>query len=275
MALNIDSMIHVDCRVQACSTEFFINDIPIQFMDSNQQLFYTKVAHRYLIPGKNKLKMVVFPNQTPSIANQKYQADIPISEKAHAIIRIVEYRVGSVPDELDNAKVYAELSIPLNKIKNQNIKPFIFEVLFEIPDGLFPAWYWTKCEPINLMDEQLLIRAFAGKIHRLFETGNGQELANLCKEKIADTGAAIPARGPMSMYKSLVESVNSIHIDKVEVHSFDLNIQDFRLCADGRFVQMINRDWQSTIRTKETESGYTYPFNYFIGKLNGNLQIVF
>lgn len=274
MTINVDSMIHVDCRVQDCCAEFYINDIPVKLLDANEQLFHTRVAHQFLLSDVNTLKVVVFPNQTPSTSEQPYKTDVSISDDAYALVRIAEYVVGQAPGDIEGATVYKELLFNLSDVEDTETKPFVKQATFNLAEGLFPTWGWSHCKSINLRSESALIDAFVNRLHSLFSSGNGRGVAELASSQINDVGMAIPARGAEGLYKDLVSSIEEVKTNEEKTVPLDVKTQDYRLCANGKFVQLINKDWQATIRTVEDETGYSYPYHCFIGKLDGNWQIV-
>jgi hypothetical protein len=267
-------MIHVDCEVKDCAAEFFLNDLPINFLDSNQQLFSSKVAHTFLIPGINRLKVVIFPNETPSISQIPYEAEIPMKEGAFALIRVAEYQVNSTPGELDGANVFGELTASLEQFTDQETKPFIAQIDFTLPNSPFPAWHWVMGEPINLSMERNNILAFVKRIHQFFSSGNGAAVADLAQLQIEDAGKAIPSRGIDGLRRDLVQSIDEVKINNEETFPLDETMLDFRVCGGGKLVQLINKDWKAMIRTEEDETGYSYPYFCFVGKVDGKLRIL-
>ena len=276
MTININSMIHLDCEVTGCVVEFYLNDIPIKLLDSNIQNFSSKVAHTFIRQGVNKLKVIVFPNKSPSIASNKYESDIEISDAMKVVANVVEYPVNAVPGTPNSGRLLGSLVLSHEKVAHTSSKslPLISEESFNINSLPFPNWHWCQAEKINFEREAHLINLFVKKLHRYFGNGDGKAVAELALLQIADAGVAIPARGRKGMYEDLVDSINQVK-ENNEVAAPILDEEtDFRICADGRLVQLINKDWRATIRTEEDATGYSYPYFCFIGKIESEFKIL-
>ena len=275
MEVNVDSMIHLDMQVFNCRAEFLLNDIPVRCLDSSRQPFITIVAHRYLITGKNKLKMVVLPNAKPSSSLDPHTVmDVP--EDAMAAVRLVQYPLGGTPGELDGAELFSELSWAQKEQEGDEVTmhPIVKEVEFEIPK-IFDRWEWQGCRQIDWNGERTDILAFAESLYAMFREGRGAELTEKAATYLADYGKSIPAYGEDNYRNDLIQSVNRVPQKAGALPEFDPEALDLRLVGDGRMVQMLKKNWAPNLSVPPQADGYTYALDFFVGKLSGGYAIVF
>lgn len=275
MTLNINSMIHLDMQVVNCDAEFLFNGIPIRRLTFSNEQFYTTVAHKYLVNGTNSLEITVMPGNTPSTSKEPYpKQDSDLSE-ASAIMRLVQYPVGATPGEIEQANVLAELTWQYNHVDEEksNHWPRLLHSDVSLPK-LFEPWQWQNAEAIDIETERANIITSIKTIHHLFESGDGNRMAQACHPYLLDIGKALPAYGETAFRTDIIESINSNRGKTNWVKPIDEAELDFRLCCNNTLVQVIDKNWMPSIRTLPSQSGETYPFRIFIGKLNGQYWVL-
>ena len=111
-------------------------------------------------------------------------------------------------------------------------------------------------------------------IHRAFEDGDGKRIVEMARHYLADMGRAIPAYGTKRFTSDLIADVNANAGREEWIRPIYREEMDFRLCAGGRLVQIIDKNWQPTIRAIPQPDGEIYPFPIFLGRIDGELQIL-
>ncbi len=269
-------MLHLDLYVKDCSAEFYANDIPIRLMDSNQESFHSLAAHHLLLNNLNTFKILVWPGDTPSNVLQKSQLTSveSRSKPAKVCLRLVKYPVGAFAGDAKDGEVIYELNWEYDQEKyGVDPYPYIADIKFDIGSHL-GTWNWQNCDPINLLKELPAITKIVKQIHNDFGKGNGKVIADLAEPYLDDMGKALPAYGKDEFREDMINDINYNAEVEDAVDLFNPENHDFRLAADAKLVQIINKDWEPTIRTKEDEGGESYELPLFLGKLKGRWHIV-
>lgn len=270
-------MLHIDMQVFECDAEFYINKIPVRYMKYNIEQFFTLVAHKYLVDGENEIEIILWPQMEPAKARDSYVASRPklLSAKSCAMMRVVEYKVGATPGELDGAKVIMNLewSGEQASLSGQCMTlPFVYNLTRDL-GSVFGGWLWQGGEKINLAKEANALQAYIAKIHATFANGDGILMANLAQPYLKDIGRALPAYGETAFRNDLVSSVNE-NMGRVDwVKPLDVDNYSLRSCAEERLVQLLDKSRQPIIGTLPQEDGTVYPFNVFLAKLSSNYWI--
>jgi len=287
-------MIHADLRVKKCIAEFYLNDIPLRRLNSSFQGFYSEAAHIWLVDGINEVKVVVCPGTTPSRAQVPPPGDSVVSapkdaedEKTakesekedtggggdkEASISIVQYPVGVFAGDESSGQLmmkaeWTSVQAPAPKF------PCVVSESRDL-DRMFGTWAWQKADRLDLEADMSEVKGAVMYIHRAFEDGDGKRIAEMARHYLEDIGRAIPAYGTKRFTMDMIMDINGNAGRKGWTMPIDCEEMDFRLCADGRLVQIIDRNWHPTIRTIPQPDGEIYPFPVLIGRIDGELQIL-
>lgn len=277
MRVNHESMIHLDLELHDCEAEFFFNGFPIRKMHSSRESFFTLVAHKYLIFGQNEIKIVIFPNETPSQCEIAYDLkSVDLSPETYAKCRLVEYPVGTTPGEY-NPQAKQLLSLEWkhssSDLKNINDLPIVVRQVGFVPQ-LFPVWNWQRSSIIELDNEYNEIVQSVKAMHHMFRHGDGVNFARLCKPYLHDLGIALPAKGEHALTNSLIESVNKNKSRQHLIDEFTPETLDLRILGQDNLVDLVDENWLPTIRTNPMENGWTYNLPFVLGKISGQYWVV-
>lgn len=287
----METMIHVDLRVKQCIAEFYLNDIPIRKLNPAFQGFYSEVAHLYLKDGHNEIKMIISPGDSPSEAespsvlttstignenNESGESDqVPQAKQAgekNATMSIVQYPVGVFAGDESAGQVWMKLTWQLADDPDVRFPAIVFES--RNLDRQFGAWTWQRAEPLDLAKDLVEIQATVATIHHAFYSGDGPWIAKMARYYLQDMGRAIPAYGANAFERDMVQDINTNAGRKDWIKPISWDETDFRLCAGGRLVQIIDKNWEPTIRTIPQTDGEIYPFPFFLGRIDGKFEIL-
>ena len=286
----MQTMVHLDLRVQKCIAEFYVNDIPLRRLNSAFQGFYSEVAYPYLVDGLNTISLVVTPGPTPSKAKVIQVPNAPedtgnvLDEDASskvsddsgksktARMAVVEYPVGVFAGDEDDGRLWMDVQWKFSDDPSVSF-PCQVEDSRDL-DRQRGMWAWQTAEPLDLDRDRAEIQSAVTAVHHAFENGDGADLAQMAQHYLTDMGRAIPAYGEAGFKRDLIRDVNANAGRKNWIRPIVWEEADFRLCADNRLVQIIDKNWQPSVRAIPQPDGEIYPFPFFLGKKDGVFQIL-
>jgi hypothetical protein len=258
---------HLEIRIKRCPAEVFLNRIPIKRLLPNQQLSISVPAMQYLRQTQNLLEVVIFPGPEP--ARCRESGGVHDTKGASVRARVVTYRDGEFTGG-DTGDVICEVKW---EGKGSESTPIILSASGAGTPTAGP-WAWETASVLSLERDGEAIHAEIRKIHELFKNGNAVELLNKMRTFIKESARAYPAWDIKEIEATLLRDIsrNSERKDQIE----DLDPQRFslRLCAEGRLVECIDKDWLPIFRTKPQADGRGYPFPVFLGRTATGLEIL-
>lgn len=273
--INKDYMLHLDMFVKDCDAEFYFNDIPLRKVQ--QQIpFHSMNAHHLILDGMNKMEIVINPGPTPSLAKTITQeTDIEqIKGSPKVLIRLMRYPVGAFAGDTESGDILMQLNWEYDAAKMPDIRfPHTTQISHRL-EPLFGQWLWQGCESIDFERELPEIHRVAEAIYREFNAGNAQAIVRISEPALKDIGKALPAYGEAAFRRDMLADIAANATRAIEPEQYPQEQTDFRLCGDGKLVQLINKDWKDTIVSAPDEEGERYEFPVFLGKLQGNWWVV-
>ncbi len=262
-------MIHAELKIDDCSAELWLNGIPLQRLEPDRSHNISIPAHLYLLDGQNKLEMVVNPGPIPSHARQGVS---PASFKGWATARLAAYEVGEFTGD-ENAEVLLETSWDSSSAKSGTF-PRIVEVSGNL-GKMFGRWNWENATPLRLDVATVeSVTAVLEEVRASLKTGDPEVLLRLAQSKFTNAAHAFPARP----FNTLVDQFRRVVARDSTVKGWafpklDRDQFDFRLVADGRMLECINRDWRPTLRTVALSDGYPKYYQMLLCNIKGRWQV--
>ena len=267
-----DWMIHYELRLEGCIAEVWLNDIPLARVDGTQMAVHTRVAHGYLLSGANQIEIVAAPGATPAQARTGQSASA-LSPAAKAFARVVRYKVGDFTDE-NSGQTLLGCRLGENNVPSLNPGlPTIARGRGEVSVP-FPRWAWLDAPVLALEKVQPEIVALVKKVHEAFARGQPDEVLALMAACHAETAICLPAWTADELRADLAETIRAIPASGARMRPLDEANFDLRLCAGGRLVECIGKDWQPLIQRGPDASGATFSFRMFVGKHKGRWAIL-
>ena len=262
-------IIHAELKIDDCSAELWLNGIPLQRLTPNGSHNISIPAHLYLLDGQNTLEIVVNPGPIPSRAMEAIASSIP---KGFALARLAAYEVGDFTGD-PKAQILLEVSWD-----STTAQPGTYPRTVKTNGNLgkiFGHWAWETSATLTL-DTVTINSATAvlEAIRASLEVGDPAVLLQLAENKFANAARAFPARP----FNILVDQFRRmVAMDSAEkgwaFPKLDHDQFDFRLVADGRMLECINRDWRPTLRTVALSDGYPKYYQMLLCNIKGRWQV--
>ena len=268
--LGTHQMIYLEINKKNCDVELYVNGIPMERSSLNQE-FASIPVHQYLVDSTNEIELVINPGPTPSQARTvRRELD---TTGVRAVARLVKYPVDAYPGDASGEVLGTVQWI------GQNAKKEIFPktVATKIELGpLFGRSQWQDAEQV-ILDKKTLteISTYVEKFYAAFLASKGQELLDFAKVVLEEGDRAYPGKNPAEENAMFLKDVEERKRDKHwKVTPLRPALYDFRVCANGRMVEIINSDWKPTIRGIFENSGDEYSYNMFLSKIKGQWVMV-
>ena len=272
---NPVKVLQLDFFVSRCEAEVYINGIPIRYYKEHAQASSVPLLP-YVIEGMNTLELVIDPGPTPSKALEGAEVvenAKRTNEKGFAEAKVVRYPDGVYPGD-PSGEVLATLGFDV--IAATAKKPRIARATFEIKKGDEPnlvRWAWVDAKKIDLKKDEENIRRTVEYVWQCFSRGDFTgEMFALNQVSFQESFHAYPASLDVDANRRDMEEYFRNLAAKPDwaVEPLDMNQFDFRLCADDRMVQIINKNWMPTVRSLMMKSsGRVINYAMFLGKVNG------
>ncbi|CAA0123007.1 Uncharacterised protein [BD1-7 clade bacterium] len=272
MQINKDHMLHLDLYVKSCVAELYINGIPVRRMDSEEENFHSLVAHHLVQDGSNELEIVISPGDTPANAKNA-GSNRKINEDAKACMQLVAYPVGAFAGDTESGTVQMELNWENDASSSAQISAPHIERTSKDLGTLLGMPTWSKLSVIDLEKSTQEIATTIADIHQAFENGNSQIICEYFKPQLSEAGRTLPEYGEENFREDLAFDIEDNRGKDDWVVPLNTNEHDFRLCADGKLIEIIDRNWEPTIRTKADADGNVYPLPIFLGQNEGQWQV--
>ncbi len=271
-----DTLFYVlECAVEGCDAEFYINDVPIVLRGEAHGKYYGGQCNQHLIDGINEIEIIINPGPTPGEA-LKGQDGVrrrlaPDKEaKAGAILAVYPY--GAVVRGPERKPLMSA-----HWTATEDTPEFFPKVVTGITDlgPLFGQWDWEKSEAVQLDDPTLEeIEELVAKLHQSLLTGDPELYIKTSQARFKNTERAYALKPGKKedLVRLGTRSDSRQHwwgLEPLNPPDFD-----FRLCGRNRLVEIVNKDWEPPLKElADDEDGVsTYPM--LLGKKDGDLEIL-
>lgn len=263
-------MIHAELMVKNCTAELYLNDIPLKRLNPSEQQFISIPAHQFLVPGTNILELVVNPGLTPSLARIG-NVELPVTGIV-AEARVMRYVEGMYTGDPAAEKLAEVVWRP--GITERERFPKIVRVQFDC-GAAFGRWAWQDAQEIDLKRDMPAIAELVRMVHEAFRTGVAAPVLERGALRLSEGAHAYPVRSIESLRtRQAAYFERNVKQEGWAVEPLDPPQADYRLCAGGRMVEIIDKNWQPTIRSKPVKSGDVFPFPMFLSKINRKFVII-
>ncbi|MFH1897407.1 MAG: hypothetical protein ABH886_04100 [Candidatus Desantisbacteria bacterium] len=266
-----NKVIYAEMRIKNCKAELYVNDIPLECHDARDLPFIATPVHQYLIDGINEIELIINPGHTPSQARKgNYKMD---TAGMWADVRLVRYPEGVFTGD-PSGEILANVVWEGKKGKEE-VFPKILSAKVDL-EPMFGRWAWQDAEKIVLNEKTVSeILDVVKIVHEDVKRGSSNQILQLAKNMHMDTCRAYPLR----KLSQIEQRVSKSLIKKAQqkdwaVDPLNPSMFDFRVCANGHMVEIINKDWNDTIMGHLKDSGDDYPFSMFLSRINGVWHIV-
>lgn len=258
-------LLTLEAAVERCSAEFYFNDVPLVRLASGKTARAAVPVNELLIEGRNTVEVVVQPGPTPATARAGSQ---PLDDTAMlALARLELYPPDSFPGE-GAGRRYLQLVYRGEGRQQQFPLPVIQEVQLDSPFG---AWSWEQAEVLRLtpaMERE--VRGVIHSVQGLYRTKQFDRLLAFKQHGVSEwavaygESAAVQASRMRRVFDDEIWNAPDWSIEDLDPAEYDL-----RLCAGGRLVECIAKDWEPIVRTRFDPTRPRTRFAMLLGRLRG------
>ena len=256
---------HLDLRLMDCAVDVWLNDIPLHRASAgpDAKLLTLPVAE-YVRDGDNLLTVVPFPGTTPSSSREPQPAKV--SPDARFEARLVFYEEGEFPGSGGGREA---ISVAAGGDAPMALRPVSQKRALRVPGE---PWAWQRATVLSLTPE---VRAALGRAiqqaHTAFAGRDAEWLLNFGQPYFADYARAYPGIPAAARAERFRKGFAALPGDPPwKVAPLDAANVDLRLCAEGRLVEVIDRQFRPLLRAESVP----YPYPMFIGLLDGRMQML-
>ena len=283
----IDRLYAAECYAKNVNVEFYINDIPISIRGPGFGSFWGAPINQYLVNKQNIVSMVIKPGDIPSRAKigpvtGKYLASH--NEGEEALIRICSYPKGALlggPEALEIARIsWPEKRTIKSKIDLDDYKlnsyPLTKEERFKIGKIFSATRSYAKAATIKKLTESLTLSLseFLQELYECIQQADDQKFIKLTSHRILDNTHSYGKDIKECMKQ--VESGFKLNLSLQDwaLAPLDTENYDFRLCANGKIIHCVSRDWKPIIREKPLEDKSQSFYDIFVSLIKRQWQVV-
>ncbi|WP_437669511.1 hypothetical protein [Sorangium sp. So ce131] len=270
MILPTDSVIYAELERRACAAELRVNGLPVAYLARTAGVFGTRAAHEYLVPGKNRIELLIEPGPKPSLARAQRRESMPAG--AVATSRLVRYPAGAFI-EPENGEVLAQLE--WQSTDAEELFPRVLEA--EVDLGAFLGrWSWQDAPALTL-DDALVAEAGAAlaRLAAAIRAGDLGAFWAATEVRIREAIRAYPALDEEAARTELGDFLALYRQGASEpVFALREERHDFRLVAGGRVLQCVDDDFQPSLRLRDPEDGSPVPYPILLARIGDRLEVV-
>jgi len=270
--MALDTVIHAQIQAEGCTAELYVNGIPVSRIDPDRTPFESVAVEQHLIPGRNRIEVLVEPGPHPSVARTEGRyADLGA---ATAVGRLVRFADG-VFAEPSRGDVLVEVKFEPDP---DHPGPRVFPASVSTEVDLGPAngrWAWQDA-PVLELDEPTVAEAarVLDAIAAGYQSLSAQTLWALSELNIKDTLRAYPALDEAALRADLELILQHYGQKPERVHPRAADQHDFRVVAGGRMIECVDRDWKPSLRLKDPDDESAIPYPVLLARIDGRLGIV-
>ncbi len=277
----------LQCTANNCRVEFYLNGIPVAIRGGEKGHYVGVPVNQYLVDRENALSIVVSPGPKPSEAiSGPNGVKSPNAPAGNALAILAKYPRGSVVGGPDGEEITSIEWPPHDDGEQDDEKPeqeeqgqpdmFPLEIVRKFDMGrLFGPWEWQRAPVIDLNDETRDdIVDFLKMIGGALRQGDPEPFIQNSAVRLTEIARAYE-KGPGETASIVRLGVRN---DSAQpwwgIEEIDLRKIDFRVCANRRMVDCVNKDWEPTLREFEDGEGGRGYYNMMISRIAEKWQIV-
>ncbi|MFT3764621.1 MAG: hypothetical protein QM820_03750 [Minicystis sp.] len=265
-----EHVIHAELFVRGCTAELYVNGIPLRRNVWPVKPFVSIPVHQYLVPGDNRIELLVEPGPTPSRAREA--AVMRRMPGAAAAARLVRYEEGEFTD-VEYGEQLAEVAWEGEADTDE-----VFAKSLGATAGLGERsgrWSWQDAAPIVLDDAtRAEIAHVLGTIAQAFERGDPGPVLSLLKVRFEEGIRAYPVNDEATLTKELTAYVHEVANEGWKVRRLEPEAFSFRLCAGDRLVELVDKDWLPSLRFFAPDDEEPYGYALMLARIEGRLVVV-
>ena len=266
----------LECAVEGCNAEFYLNDVPIVLRGDEYGKFYAGQCNQHLVDGVNEISILINPGPTPgeSISGLlKERTPLTPDKEAKAGAILALYPYGAVTGGPQRKPLMSAHWLP-RKEGLEEIFPKVVSASHDL-GPLFGEFDWHKTETLTL-DSETMSEAedLLNDLHQSMLSGDPEPYIKTSKPILKSVERAYGLK-PGAKEKLIRLGTRSDSrqpwwgLEPIDPAAFD-----FRLCGQNRLLEVLNKNWEPVLKEFADDEGGVSTYPMFIGRLEGEMRIV-
>ncbi|MBL9023320.1 MAG: hypothetical protein JNL21_14065 [Myxococcales bacterium] len=273
----------VQFYLQNVTGEVRVNGIPVHSVPEELAATdQTIPVNGFIVAGMNAVDLVLDMEGSPSVCTRRREKKA--NKDAMAMIRVLRF-------PSDGGPVFA-MPIPANIVayrewlgeKDESEEaPRVVSLAFDVGAGFGGPWAWQSAPKLKL-DTQTIeeARVICEHVRAAIVSGNTSELLRLAEIRFREVGEAFGATSDAEDIAQLERWIQQYEKEPDRVLPIDPLAFDFRLVADDRILQPLNKDWSHPVRMNQAVTDQDdnpmgemeLPYSLLLARVGGKLAIV-
>ena len=272
--MALDRVLHAQLHVDKCTAELWLNGVPLVRIDPKKRTaFESRPVEELVIPGANRLELLVEPGAHPSVARTELRT--VDTGDAWAEARLVSFPDG-VFTEPENGTVLGQLRFERPPPEHSTSRTMPMSLVGEVELGSANGrWAWQDAPVLEPGDTLVAeARAALEVLAAIYRAGKTEAIWKHLAAANREILRAYPAFTEAMMRTEL--EVMTAHFTRGRDPVLPLRPEehDFRLVAGGRLLQCVDRDWKGSLRFRDPGDGSEAPVAHLLARIDGRLQVV-
>jgi hypothetical protein len=268
------SIVLAQLEARECVGELFLNGVPVVRIAPDNVPIANVAAEQYLVPGTNRLEILLEPGPTPRTARTAYR-EIDF-RPMRAAGRLIRFDAEGVPGLAEYGQVLGETTFVWDPQTRPERRSFPIAVETQLELGAAHGrWAWQDAPPLTLDDALLReIDALLREIEDTFRRGDKAAYARLIDAKVKDLGRAYPNLPPGALQREVDALFKFAGGSPDPVLPRDPSAEEYRLVAQDRMIELVDRDFRASLKLRDPDNGTANPHGLLVARLNGILVVV-
>ncbi|OGS19038.1 MAG: hypothetical protein A2219_08235 [Elusimicrobia bacterium RIFOXYA2_FULL_50_26] len=252
--------------------EVYVNDIPLGLYDPVKSPSETQPVNQYLVDGKNEVAVVIEPGPTPS-QSQSLRREEKLAESGSIQIQLTQYPEGVFPGSSSGQEL---LKIEWSADAGQTVTVPIRQSKIADLGRMYGVWQWQTAPRLDLSTARVAeVQRLLQQLVESLQRGDGTLFVSLAGVKFEENGRAYGLGVGERKEKWRDDLAEMAGEKDWRVLPVAQTGMDLRLCAGGRMIECIGRDWMPVLRANPDAEGLpTVRYPIFLADIGGKLQIV-
>ncbi len=285
--MSMSTQIQSDLDVKGCRAQLYLNDIPVMLLTPEGMGGQRVASEQLIVPGRNRLELLVEPGLTPSIARSGARhLEKPTGEEPKASAKIVRFTIDMLPGETESRPSIAAPAV-VAEAKWEwppAVPDETGKAVFRFPESVVAEtelgpgrgrWRWQDAPPLELDDGlRAEVTHFLDEFDAAFRSARMDVLWELSRQQSEDMQRCYSGLTEDFLRTDLARVVDFYRRSAEPSFPRVPERHDFHLVAGGRLLNVVDTDWVPSYRLRDPDDGSEVGVPMLLARVDGNLRIV-